>query len=65
MKNEIGVLAGNVWEILNKKGPMTLTQLKTLVNTKDFLLYAAIGWLSREDKLDFQKTGNSYKIILK
>ena len=65
MKNEIGILAGNVWGILNKKGPMTLTQLKKLVNEKDFTLHAAIGWLAREDKLEFQKSGNSIKIILK
>ncbi|MBN2413690.1 winged helix-turn-helix domain-containing protein [candidate division KSB1 bacterium] len=65
MKNEIGVLAGNVWELLNKKGPMTLTQLKKLVNSNDFTLHAAIGWLAREDKLDFQKSGNSIKINLK
>ncbi len=65
MKNEIGELAGNVWELLNKKGPMTLTQLKKSVNKNDFTLHAAIGWLAREDKLDFIKSGNSVKINLK
>ena len=65
MKNEIGELSGTVWEILNEKGPTTVTQLKKLINTRDFLLHAAIGWLAREDKLNVQKSGNSFKISLK
>lgn len=65
MKNEIGELAGSIWQVLNSKGPQTLAQLKKLSNKNDFFTHAAIGWLAREEKLDIIKSGNSFKISLK
>ena len=64
MVNEIGKLAGRVWQKLNEKGPMTMTQLKNSLKTDDFLLAAALGWLAREDKLTINKTGKAIKISL-
>ncbi len=64
MKNEIGVLAGSVWSLLNEKGPLSLTQLKTATKETDFLVAAAVGWLAREDKVEFEKTGKVIKIKL-
>ena len=65
MINEIGELSGTVWQKLNEKGPMTVTQLKNLLKTDDFILAAAIGWLAREDKLVLKKSGKSIKTSLK
>ena len=50
MKEKIGINAGFVWNALNKG----LSQLKdvkkeTKLSEKD--LYAALGWLAREDKI--------------
>ena len=63
--SEIGSTAGNVWCYLSDNGPTSLAALKkNLPDSNDFII-AAIGWLAREDKLDFQPTGRTLKIALK
>ena len=64
MNSEIGALAGNIWNLLNKKGPQTATQIKNQTKESDFNVAAAIGWLAREGKIDFKKSAKSIKISL-
>lgn len=48
----IGTLAGKVWNALNEADALGLKQLKKaakLKNEKE--LFAAIGWLARENKI--------------
>lgn len=50
----IGTNAGLIWNALDKLGKMDVKQLKkvTKIRTeKD--VYAALGWLAKEDKLTF------------
>lgn len=47
----IGMNAGLVWEALNAAQAMGTKQLKKATKLKDKELYAALGWLAREDKL--------------
>ena len=50
----IGTNAGLIWNALDKLGKMDIKQLKkaTKIRTeKD--IYAALGWLAKEDKLTF------------
>ena len=60
---EIGNNAGIVWNALNEK-PMTVKQLKTATKLKDAEIYLALGWLSREGKLSFEKTGKEDLVSL-
>lgn len=62
MKISIGEMAGQIWELINAKGPVTLTKLKTSIKADDLLLYSALGWLAREDKITIDNTGKSVKI---
>ncbi len=50
---EIGHVAGDVWAALGKDGELTLAALKKAVKAPPDLVVAAIGWLAREDKLEF------------
>ena len=53
MAKEIGNYAGKVWTTLHtNNGMMTYNQLKRGTLLKDFELYAALGWLAREGKLE-------------
>lgn len=65
MVESIGEVAGKVWDTLKSENEMSVAQLKKKVENNAFLLNAAIGWLAREDKLNFNKVGNSVKISLK
>ncbi|MBZ5514728.1 MAG: winged helix-turn-helix domain-containing protein [Acidobacteriia bacterium] len=53
MKSEMGETAGEVYKLLESQGPMTLTQLKKKLNARGEMTSYALGWLAREDKIDF------------
>lgn len=48
----IGFNAGKVWQALDAAQAMGVKQLKKVTKLKDKEIYAAIGWLAREGKLD-------------
>jgi hypothetical protein len=62
---QIGFVAGDVWLYLTDNGQTSLATLKKEVNTTPELLCAAVGWLAREDKLDFEINGKTVKVSLK
>ena len=52
-KFQIGTNAGVVWRLLNDNKPWSYCQLKKASGLSDRDLNAAIGWLARENKIDF------------
>ena len=62
---EIGHVAGDVWGTLARSGPLTVAALKKEVKAPGDLVAAAIGWLAREDKLEFSNSGRTVKIGLR
>ncbi|MGM9760369.1 MAG: winged helix-turn-helix domain-containing protein [Parabacteroides sp.] len=56
MIETIGTNAGLVWKALNEGGKMSLKALKKATKIKaEKELYAALGWLARENKLVFEE----------
>jgi len=53
MKEKIGNDAGNVWQVLDTYGTKSVKELKKATKLNDKEIYAAIGWLAREEKLVF------------
>ncbi|MEX0613539.1 MAG: winged helix-turn-helix domain-containing protein [Pirellulales bacterium] len=62
---EIGNVAGQVWACLSEDGEQTLAAIKKSIDAPADVVVAAIGWLAREDKLDFSTTGRAVKICLR
>ena len=62
---QIGQVAGDVWHLLDKEGGQSLTALKKATGATSELVLAAIGWLAREDKLEFTTSGRTVKITLR
>ena len=58
--DEFGQHAGKVWHTLNIWGPLKEETLQKTTRLKDENLYAAVGWLARENKI--YKDGSTYKI---
>ena len=54
-REEIGLNAGLVWNALNESEGLTLKGLKKVTKLKDKQLNAALGWLSREDKVTIEE----------
>jgi hypothetical protein len=65
IKAQVGELAGEVWQLLANEGPLTLAQLKKKLDAKGELLSYALGWLAREDKIDFVSEKKTMRVQLK
>ena len=55
MKEKIGSDAGNIWQVLDMQGSKSVKDLKKATKLSDKEIYAAIGWLAREEKLIFNQ----------
>jgi hypothetical protein len=62
---EIGCVAGDLWSSLDKDGAQTLAAIKKAVDAPNDLVLAAIGWLAREEKIDFSGDSRAVKISLR
>ena len=65
MLNLIGDAAGKVWEYLDKNGPSSVTKVATETGLNKNEIQRAIGWLSKEDKLDLEIKGRTETLSLK
>ena len=63
-KNQIGTNAGIVWNILKDNAHWEYEDLKAATGLSDRELNAAIGWLAREDKIDFEIKEGEDKLFL-
>ncbi len=59
IKNEIGSHAGKIWQLLLKRGSMTIRQLGELSGLKESMIHLALGWLARENKIKFVDKNNT------
>lgn len=64
MKEKIGNDAGKIWKTLDEQGPKGVKELKKLAKMTDKDIYAAIGWLAREEKLTFEQKEDDLYLIL-
>jgi len=64
MKEKIGLDAGNIWKVLDAQGIKSVKELKKITKLTDKEIYAAIGWLAREEKLVFKQEENDLFISL-
>jgi hypothetical protein len=62
-KVKIGTDAGIIWQFLNEKGDMKISELKktTKMDIKD--IYLALGWLARENKIHFFEMEKNYRFV--
>jgi hypothetical protein len=60
----IGAWAGQVWNALNEADVLGTKQLKKISKLKDKELFAAIGWLAREGKVEIMTNPEDEKDYL-
>jgi hypothetical protein len=66
MSSKVGLIAGDVWRYLSENGESSPIKIKAVLGISNTMLYFALGWLSREDKIVVKQNGEySYKISLK
>ena len=60
----IGTNAGSVWVALNTADALGVKQLKKITKLKDKEVYAALGWLARENKITIEPDPNDETEII-
>jgi len=64
MIKEISSTAGKVWETLGKRGEVSITQLPRAVKEKSAIVYQSLGWLARENKIEYKSNGGKTMVSL-
>ena len=64
MKDKIGQVAGDIWHILKERKEVPVSQLPKILNERSMIVNQALGWLARENKLDFKMTVRKMLISL-
>lgn len=60
----IGTNAGTVWVALNAADALGIKQLKKITKLKEKEVYAALGWLAREGKININPDENDEKELI-
>lgn len=63
--HSIGLCAGQIWNYLSQHGKSSLIQLKMELSCTASVLHLALGWLSREGKIEFSKENGQLFVELK
>ena len=64
MIKEISNTAGKVWETLGKKGEVNIAQLPRTLKEKSAVVYQSLGWLARENKVEYRSKGGKTMVSL-
>ncbi|MBL0350552.1 MAG: winged helix-turn-helix domain-containing protein [Elusimicrobia bacterium] len=65
MHHEIGQAGGLVLEYLTRQGESSALQIRSDLRLTQTLLYLALGWLSREGKIDIVARDRTYWVLVK
>lgn len=64
LKEDIGVNAGIIWNLLSEKGMMSIRQIGESTGYQDRMIILSLGWLARENKLSFVEKHDTIHIEL-
>ena len=65
MQETIIETAGRIWEYLNENGEVTTKKMNKDLGLNENFTNLGLGWLAREDKVNFSKRGHYTKISLR
>jgi len=60
----VGQAAGDIWKYLSENGESSPIKIKANLGLSNTMLYLALGWLARENKVSIVQIDYSYKISL-
>lgn len=64
MKEIIGETAGKIWDTLHEGNAVSISRLPKMVGEKDAVVYQALGWLARENKVEYRTKANRTMVSL-
>ena len=65
MQEAIIETAGKIWEYLNQNGEVTTRKMNKDLGLNENFSNMGLGWLAREDKINFEKKGAYTRVSLR
>ena len=65
IESVFGTIAGIVWEALSKNGPSNIDNIVKATGLRRELVYGALGWLGRENKITVERQGRAMVFSLR
>jgi DNA-binding transcriptional ArsR family regulator len=65
MIEEIGKVAGEIWHLLEERGEISISRVTSEINASQSTVYMGLGWLARENKIEFVKKSRGVFVKLK
>lgn len=65
MITHIGIVAGEIWDFLERKGEVYLEELVKEIDASSEVILMSLGWLAREGHVVVQDIDGRYKINLR
>lgn len=65
MIEEIGKVAGDIWHLLKERDEISISGVASEINASQSTVYMGLGWLARENKLEFVKKSRGVFVKLK
>ncbi|MBN1871393.1 MAG: winged helix-turn-helix domain-containing protein [Candidatus Omnitrophica bacterium] len=65
MITRIGIVAGEIWQLLESNENMTLSEIKTKLDKPEYLILMSLGWLSREGHVLVNQDKNQFVVSLR
>ena len=65
MITEIGIVAGEIWHYLDKKGEVLLSELLSSLSREKELVLMSVGWLAREGYIVLERKDSDFKVFLR
>jgi hypothetical protein len=64
-KNDIGINADEIFCLLADNGVVTIREIGELIHYSETFIFLALGWLAREDKIEFFEKDGRTLVALK
>ncbi|NLK41155.1 MAG: winged helix-turn-helix domain-containing protein [Planctomycetes bacterium] len=66
MREIVGQAAGQIWHLLaNSTEPVNITDIPKRTKLTAQIAYQGLGWLAREDKIEYIQKGRSILVSLR
>ena len=65
MITQIGIVAGEIWQLLDNNAIMSLKEIVSNLERPEYLVLMSLGWLLREGHVLLEKEGDDFKVRLR
>ena len=65
MITEIGFVAGDIWNHLDKHGEVSFGKMTRAIDKPRDLVLMSLGWLAREGHVEVVRVGDDYRVKLR